>query len=242
MRSKVAIICQQCGKKHFVLSGFKDKAKFCSNKCVGKYMSSENGPTKKKKIRCICKQCKKEFFIKPSETKTKGRGSFCSHKCHNLNVKITGVYKGKLSPNYKGKIKRICQFCKKPFEVDPNIVHRLHQGKYCSCHCRALAVCKRGEECNLWKGGVYPLNKLIRLNFRYRQWRSDVFTRDKFTCQKCGQRKGCLDAHHIKLFSTIIAEYKIKTMEQAVQCEELWNINNGMTLCRNCHKRTTHSL
>ena len=77
----------------------------------------------------------------------------------------------------------------------------------------------------------------IRNCFKYRQWRSDVFTRDDFTCQKCGDNKsGNLNAHHIKLFSTILDEYKIKTLEQALDCEELWNINNGQTLCKKCHR------
>jgi len=89
-----------------------------------------------------------------------------------------------------------------------------------------------------WKGGITPLTKQIRHCFKYRQWISDIFQRDAYTCQECNQKGGKLNAHHVKEFSKIIEEYKIKTLEQALNCEELWNINNGLTLCKDCHKKT----
>ena len=90
--------------------------------------------------------------------------------------------------------------------------------------------------CN-WKGGITPLQSQIRNNFKSRQWRSDIFTRDNFVCQDCGQKGGNLNAHHIKSFSSILQFYKITTLEEALECEELWNINNGVTLCKECHKK-----
>jgi hypothetical protein len=30
----------------------------------------------------------------------------------------------------------------------------------------------------------------------------------------------------------------IKTLEDALDCEELWSVDNGTTLCRVCHKQT----
>lgn len=89
-----------------------------------------------------------------------------------------------------------------------------------------------------WKGGISIISERIRQSFKYRQWRSDVFTRDKYTCQRCNIVGGKLEAHHIKRFSKVIKDNNIKTMEQAIECEELWNINNGETLCYECHKLT----
>lgn len=89
-----------------------------------------------------------------------------------------------------------------------------------------------------WKGGLSSLIKNIRNSFKYRQWRSDIFTRDHFTCQKCGQIGVRLNAHHIKSFSEILQFYEIITLEEALECEEIWNINNGITLCKKCHKKT----
>lgn len=99
----------------------------------------------------------------------------------------------------------------------------------------------RGENHPNWKGGLTSLKTQIRNNFKYRQWRSDVFTRDNFTCQYCGKRGIYLEAHHLIEFSNIILKNNITTLEQALNCEELWNINNGQTLCRKCHDTTKHT-
>ena len=84
--------------------------------------------------------------------------------------------------------------------------------------------------------GTTKLFERIRKSFKYRQWRSDVFTRDDFTCQECGERGCYIVAHHIYRFARITEDYKIKTFEEAMNCEELWNINNGLTLCSDCHE------
>jgi 5-methylcytosine-specific restriction endonuclease McrA len=102
---------------------------------------------------------------------------------------------------------------------------------------RKLSENNKGEKCRFWKGGVYKFRDHLRDNFEYRQWRSDVFTRDDFTCQKCFVRGGQLHAHHIKHFSKIIEDNNIQSLEEAKVCQELWNINNGITLCETCHKQ-----
>lgn len=94
----------------------------------------------------------------------------------------------------------------------------------------------RGKNAPNWKGGISLLTHRIRDSFHYRQWRSDIYTRDDFICQECGQRGGRLNAHHIKSFSLILQFYEITTLKEALECEELWNINNGITLCKKCHK------
>jgi len=80
--------------------------------------------------------------------------------------------------------------------------------------------------------------KSIRETYRYRQWRSGVFTNDEFTCVECNVRGGELQADHIKRFIDIINEFNIKTLDEAIVCEELWDIKNGRTLCVTCHRKT----
>ena len=104
---------------------------------------------------------------------------------------------------------------------------------------KLLSEMKRGDKNPAWIDGRSKLTYQIRKCFKYRQWRSDIFTRDNFTCQECGKRNCYLEAdHYPKSFSTIFQENKIKTLEQALNCEEFWNINNGRTLCRKCHDKT----
>lgn len=110
-------------------------------------------------------------------------------------------------------------------------------------HSLAMVGKYKGEKHHFWKGGISELRDLIRHSFEYRQWRSDVFTRDDYTCQVCFTRSGNgkrvdLNVDHIKLFALIIQENKITTVEEAKSCSELWNINNGRTLCVGCHRKT----
>lgn len=62
-----------------------------------------------------------------------------------------------------------------------------------------------------------------RTTKKYKDWRNDVFERDNYTCQKCGEKGGELNAHHIKSW----ANYK----------EKRFDLDNGLTLCVECHKK-----
>jgi len=97
---------------------------------------------------------------------------------------------------------------------------------------------KAREQHYNWKGGISKLAKLLWQTSEYQEWRLKVFTRDNYTCCNCHKVGGYLEAHHIKELYLILKEKNIKTMEQARNCKELWDINNGATLCRECHKLT----
>ena len=44
-----------------------------------------------------------------------------------------------------------------------------------------------------------------------------------------------LEAHHIISVNNLIEKHLIQTREQAVECNEFWELGNGITLCRKCH-------
>lgn len=75
-----------------------------------------------------------------------------------------------------------------------------------------------------WKGGVKLEREQARRTPEYREWRQQVFKRDNYTCQFCGERGGRLNADHIKSFA-VYPDLRVK-------------ISNGRTLCENCHRKT----
>ncbi len=94
-----------------------------------------------------------------------------------------------------------------------------------------------GDKHPNWKGGVSKIDKLVRRMKGYLDWRTKIFVRDNWTCQTCRDR-GYVTVHHIKSFALILRENKIKNINDARNCEELWNTENGVTLCENCHSQT----
>ena len=83
----------------------------------------------------------------------------------------------------------------------------------------------QGELNPNWKGGIsYEKRYKHYFGATYKKWRMSVFLRDNFTCQFCGLKGIYLTSHHIKSW----AKYP----------ELRYNINNGITLCENCHKLT----
>lgn len=101
--------------------------------------------------------------------------------------------------------------------------------------------CKQysGEKHWNWQGGITKLNFALRECLEYKIWRRQVFERDNYTCQICNKRgNGEINADHIKPFSTILKEQNIKDIKTALSCKLLWDINNGRTLCRQCHEGT----
>ena len=66
-------------------------------------------------------------------------------------------------------------------------------------------------------------NQRDRGRKRYIEWRSLVYQRDNWACQDCGKVGKNLNAHHIKEFS------KFPKLR--------FDVNNGITLCEDCHKK-----
>lgn len=85
-----------------------------------------------------------------------------------------------------------------------------------------------------WKGGITPLNHLVRNTTHYKQWRKTVLIRDSKQCVECGVSSK-VDVHHLMKFSDLMRRFCVQTLSEALECQELWNIENGKTLCKKCH-------
>ena len=98
-----------------------------------------------------------------------------------------------------------------------------HMGHLPSENAIASARARTGAQSHFWKGGITEKSALIRCSADYGHWRTAVFTRDGYTCQKCGQLGGKLEGHHLWNFA---------------ECEDLrFIVENGVTLCHKCHKK-----
>jgi hypothetical protein len=176
----------------------------------------------------------KREAIKKAHLFNKGRKLSEEHKKHlkenhvsckgqkrtaEQKLKISLSLKGRVSP-MKGKImtaehKRKIGLA----NANPSLETRIKKSN----------SARKGINSIFWKGGVTEVNKIIRQSYEYRLWRTAVFERDNYTCVWCGKRsqKGQsleIQADHIKPF----CDYPALRFA----------IDNGRTLCRECHKKT----
>ena len=100
---------------------------------------------------------------------------------------------------------------------------------------------KKGQKPANYIDGRTKIVKIIRVMKEYLQWRADVFKRDNYHCQECGN-KGYLEPHHIISFSKIVSEFNIKSTEEARKCKLLWDIGNGISYCRVCHVKNDKNI
>ena len=169
----------------------------------------------------ICRKCGKEC-----------KNKFCSRGC----------YWGWLSDNPPTHLKdtqfekvaeeetKHCESCGEPFERPIDKKGYLlsstcwDKRKYCSLQCAGEA-----------KRLVFnKLGRAIRSTQKYVYWRKGVLSRDGYTCQCC--ESPARTAHHIKHFAEIIFENEITNLDEALKCADLWDIDNGLTVCYLCHR------
>lgn len=164
------------------------------------------------------------------KSKLKYTIKFCSKKCYGISKK--GV---KQSPEHKDKIR------KANIGVSRNLGYRHSEEAKIKIGLASkgnkYASGKKQSEETLQKRSL-SMKKFYDLKGRkeqkrykhsantkqYRDWRKSIFERDRYTCQMC-LIVGCyLEAHHIKSWAKFP--------------ELRYEIDNGMTVCRECHKLT----
>ena len=85
--------------------------------------------------------------------------------------------------------------------------------------CQKLLVA--GENNYNWKGGYDNEKVRFRKTYEFKTWVKEVYKRDSYTCQCCGEKGGKLNAHHLDGYNWCV--------------EKRTDVDNGITLCENCH-------
>ena len=174
----------------------------------------------KKKTNKNCIGCSNEY----SSYTSSGR-KFCSRLCWSKNATITKpstvFKKGQASFNYKGG-KPKCVDCDKTLST-----YNVSRCRSCDLSFRwkkGIYVMPSGKNSPLWKGGKTKENKLLRRKFQA-HIAPLVLERDGYTCKSCGVRGVELHVDHVKSWSDFP--------------ELRFNMNNCVTLCRDCHYEKT---
>lgn len=213
------IQCKTCNKIFKVKPYYiKRGRRYCSHRCywesLKESLRGKNNPHYKGKISKKCPVCGKTFEVYPNSFNRKQ--TFCSLECYKKAVTLPD---------------KICLVCGKSYHTKDR------EGNFCSRDCYRLYRLKypvrywlgkkrknlSKEKNPAWKGGVTSNSKLLRSTTKFREWRERVFERDNYTCQICFQRGGFLEPHHIK--------------SVAIHPKLAFDINNGVTLCVDCHKK-----
>lgn len=181
-----------------------------------------------------CEICNIEYHRKPRwGSKLWERQRFCSKSCA-----------GKFRKPIKDQPTKVCIVCDSVFsKPSKQKLEWWNKAQFCSRECRhkipvstdtrkKRSVSLMGNKNSLgkntgilnnnWKGGITTENQKVRSSFEYKEWRTSVFKRDGYKCKMLND--DCtheIHAHHILRFS----EYP----------ELRFDINNGITLCRNHH-------
>lgn len=180
-----------------------------------------------------CKLCRKKKIQESSMTKYGVPSVFCLDEVKN-KIKETNLEKyGCENPFESEEIKsKIANTNIKKYGVrvptqNPEIYEKVIQTcleKY-GVKSFVMTQIKYGEDNPCWKGGVeYHRNE--RATREYIDWRKQVFSKNQYTCQCCGDKSGKghsvrIEAHHIFNWNDNI--------------NLRYDVSNGITLCRDCH-------
>lgn len=169
-------------------------------------------------------------------------------------IPLSGINKGwikrgsKLSNDIKLKISQSLKGKKKTPEHIRN-AGIAQRGKKLSEEHKKLIGLKsigriKGDKNPAWKGGITPVHIQIRTSRQYLLWRKNILKFDDYTCRKCGKRGGELNVDHYPIsFSAILNKLIIEQgldnlYDKAINYGMFWDLNNGRTLCINCHRKT----
>lgn len=73
-------------------------------------------------------------------------------------------------------------------------------------------------------------------------WTRACMLRDQGICTNCYGFGYQVEVHHIKPLRIIVIENQIESIKDALNCKELFDRRNGISLCRTCHRKAELSV
>ena len=186
---------------------------FCSSAC---YHGSTKGVPKVIRTPKKCLICGKEFInVKTPKAK------YCSKECYMTYFK---------SPEHRAIIHESQIGRKMPDHVKSALIAVSRTRVKSPEEKRKIAAAHTGPKNSNWRGGTSSRNgKMIRRICGMATWSKKILARDDRTCQLCGIRntgRKKMHAHHILPY----ADYP----------ENRLDLENGVTLCKHCHRHYAH--
>lgn len=232
------IICKKCRSfAQYVIDNYSEEYLNKLSKLNLKYNLWEIGS--KSNTYKLLIECNKKGhrYIQTPENFVKNGCQYCSHRSKKDDIpkeESLGMICPKIIPLWSNKND------KTPYSYYPSSTHKVYWKCENGIHedfLRSINVSKMtdfrcpkcvnywGENNGNWKGGLTYLDKKERQSYEYKLWREQVIKRDNNICQCCLKKIDNHDllthVHHIYNF----ADYK----------DYRTNINNGITLCNECH-------
>ncbi|MFA5247875.1 MAG: NUMOD3 domain-containing DNA-binding protein [Patescibacteria group bacterium] len=202
------------------------------NKGVPHKQESKNKMSIKKKGIPLSEEHKKHLSeshkgLKPNVTPE----SIEKNRIAHLGKKASEETKEKMSISHKGK-SSWNKGIKTPIEIRNKMSKSMKGIKKSDGFRKNMS----GENNLNWKGGITELDKAIRALPEMFEWRRKVFERDHYRdCFTGSLGNHNIEAHHIVAVSLIMERFNITSIEDALNCEDMWNIDNGVTMFKNSH-------
>jgi hypothetical protein len=133
------------------------------------------------------------------------------------------------------RVEKSCEHCGKTMSLPKWDSKR----RFCDVTCWGHG--HREEKSPVYKGdyAVSRMRQRIMQFPEYKEWHAKVLKRDNYTCVLCGYKGQKKEVDHIKPMIDIFTEHKVSSILQVRDIAEMWDTNNGRTLCQPCHINTS---
>lgn len=207
-----SVNCNTCNKEFQIPNCRIGKRKHCSKSCYLPNISK----SLINRVARECLVCGTQFMATPSRIKD-GKAKYCSKNCFNTTQSIRLNIRWS-NPQYRQRMSEVHKGQKMSESTKEKQRQRMTGNKYCL----GKIPWNKGQ-------GIATDYQRYKFSNAHKEWRTQIFIRDNYTCKECGTRSGNgkrveLNADHIKPYA-LYPDLRLA-------------LSNGRTLCIDCHRQT----